>query len=101
MKLTLKGFLKGKLQAIGTDLKELKSDFKSFDSKSLKIEGKLNSFEITIGQFQSEVGLIKQTGKNLEVTERAVKGLEGDVVDDLEGVVEILDNLQQKNNEKI
>lgn len=54
-----KGFLKSELQLTSFDLKELKQDFKTFEARHSKIEGKLSDFERVTEQLQSEVKTVK------------------------------------------
>lgn len=56
----LNGYLKGEFHSIGSYLKELKLDFKTFDTRLLKIEGKLGNLEVTMGQTQSEGASVRR-----------------------------------------
>lgn len=57
----LKSFLEAEFQVFGSDLKELKDDYKTINTRLTKIEGRLSKFETTVWQQQSVQGAISQT----------------------------------------
>lgn len=66
-------FLKGELQNMSVDLKDLKQEFRTLNFRLSKIVGKLESLEKNYWETQSEIRNIKQKVDTNEERERSLE----------------------------
>lgn len=107
----VKKVLKGELQVLGADLKDVKQGLKSLNLKFAKIEGKLEGLEKTSHQTQGEIRVLKlkldandDKRKNLETSVQKQAHELQEINEDLEEIeetIESVDNNLRKNNIKL